>query len=245
MRVAVISDIHGNRVALDAALHDIGEQDVDKIVCLGDTVQGGPQPTETVEKLREAGFPIVLGNADAWLLNEESDSAEPTSDEQKEVRKWTLSKLSARDLEFLRTYQPTIEIELDNSERLLCFHGSPNSFDDILLPDTAEERWNELLGPYAPSIMAGGHTHTQQLRRIGKGLFFNPGSVGVVYDYHAPKDRFHTDPWAEYAILTHDGRYSGVEFKRAYYDLDVLLRAIGSTGRPHADRMIDGYLKAP
>jgi len=91
--------------------------------------------------------------------------------------------------------------------------------------------------------MAGGHTHTQQVRRIGEGLFFNPGSVGVAYNYYLPKDEFHTEPWAEYAILSYDQGYSGLEFRRAYYDLEQLVQVIRASGRPHVDHMIDDYRK--
>jgi predicted phosphodiesterase len=241
MRVAVISDVHGNCFALDAVLADIRKHPIDTTVCLGDTVQGGSQPTQTIERLRKTNCPIVLGNADAWLLKGESDTAEPTSVEQREVRTWTLSKLSSSDLEFLRSYQPTVEIELDDTKRLLCFHGSPTSYDDILLPDTPNERWDQLLGPYAPAIMAGGHTHTQHMRRIREGLFINPGSVGLAYDYHLPKEDLHTDPHAEYAVITYEPESQSVEFKRIPYDIEELIRVIETSGRPHADRMINDY----
>ena len=243
MRIAAVSDIHGNRFALDAALADIRKRRVDQIVCLGDTIQGGPQPAETVERLRKLGCPVVLGNADAWLLNEEADSTEPTSKEQREVRAWTLSKLSKGDIDFLRGYRPTTEVKLDGRQRLLCFHGSPTSYDDILLPDSPKEEWDRLLGPYSPAIMAGGHTHTQQIRRIRDGLFFNPGSVGVAYDIFLPKARFRTEPWAEYAILSHEREHNSLEFRRAYYDLEELIQVIESSGRPHMDHMIKDYRK--
>ena len=222
-------------------MDDIREQSVDQIVCLGDTVQGGAQPVETVEKLRELKFPIVMGNADAWLLDEKADSAEPTTDAQLKVRAWTLSKLSAIDVDFLRGYQPTVEIRLDKAHHLLCFHGSPTSYDDVLLPDTLKEKWDKLLGPYAPAIMTGGHTHTQQIRRIGEGLFFNPGSVGSVFDRYLPEDKFHEDPWAEYAILALDNGRLGVEFRQIPYDLDRLVGVVGASGRPYAERLIEDY----
>jgi predicted phosphodiesterase len=241
MRIAVISDIHGNRFALDVALNDIRAKSVERIVCLGDTVQGGAQPAETVEKLRELKCPVVMGNADAWLLSENADTAEPTTAEQHEVRAWTLSKLSSSDLRFLNIYRPTVEMALGNDERLLCFHGSPKSYDDVLLPGTPQDTWDRLLGPFAPAIMTGGHTHTQQVRRVGDGFFFNPGSIGVAYNGLLPEDRFHTDAWAEYAILSQDRGRLGVEFRRIPYDVERLIRIIRRSGRPHADRMIDAY----
>jgi predicted phosphodiesterase len=241
MRVAVISDIHGNLVALDAVLADVTRTGVDMIVCLGDTVQGGPQPLGTIRRLQETGFPVVMGNADDWLLKGESDTVEPVSKEQLDVRAWTISKLSAEDTAFIRGYRPTVEVDLDDSRRLLCFHGSPLSYDDVLLPETPGEQWDKLLGRFSPAIMAGGHTHTQQMRRVGGGLFFNPGSVGAVSDRFLPKDEHHNDPWAEYAILSHEQKRLGLDFRRVPYDVNELVRAIRASGRPHSEQMISAY----
>jgi predicted phosphodiesterase len=160
MRIALISDIHGNCFALDAALADLRSQPVDQIICLGDALQGGAQPAETAARLRELGCPIVMGNTDARLLAEENDTAEETTSPQREVRAWTRSQLAADDLAFIRGFQPTVEVALDGGQRLLRFHGSPTSYNDILLPSTPGEEWERLLGPYAPAIMVGGHTHT-------------------------------------------------------------------------------------
>lgn len=245
MRIAVISDIHGNCFALDAALADLRSQAVDQIICLGDAIQGGAQPAETVQRLRELACPIVMGNADAWLLAEENDTAEQTTEQQRDARLWSLSQLSADDLAFIRSFQPTVEIALDGGQRLLCFHGSPTSYDDILLPDTPREVWQRLLEPFAPAIMTGGHTHTQQMRRVGEGLFFNPGSIGVAYNIFLPEDQFHTDAWAEYAILTAgQGRLIALDFHRVPYDVEQLIQIVRSSGRPHAERMISDYQRA-
>ena len=241
MRVAAISDIHGNAYALGLVLDDLKKSAMDMVVCLGDTVQGGAQPTETVEALRRLGCPIVMGNADAWLLNEDGDTKEPTTSQQREVREWTISKLSSSDLDFLRSYQPTVTVDLDADRRLLCFHGSPHSFDDVLLPDTPNETWDQTLGGFSPSIMAGGHTHTQQLRRVREGLFFNPGSVGLAYDYHLSEESHHADPWAEYAVLTVEGGEPSVEFRRVPIDVDELVRITRTSGRPHADKVAADY----
>ena len=176
MRIAVISDIHGNCFALDAALADMRQASVDQIVCLGDTVQGGAQPTQTVERFRELGCPVVMGNADDWLLTGEGVTVGPTSQEQRDVRAWSLAQLSSDDLRYMRGFQSTVEIRIEGVPRLLCFHGSPFSYDDVLLPEMSKEQWDRLLEGSAHEIMAGGHTHTQQVRRFGNGerLFFNP-----------------------------------------------------------------------
>src|SRR5215831_17460539 len=123
MRIAVISDIHGNCVALDAVLADVRQRSVDEMVCLGDAIQGGAQPASTVERLRELGCPIVMGNADAWLLaDSETSTGEPVTEQQLAVKAWSLSQLRAEDRAFIQQFRPTIEINLEAGQQLLCFH---------------------------------------------------------------------------------------------------------------------------
>lgn len=250
MRIAVISDIHGNAFALDVALADVRRNAVDQIVCLGDAVQGGPQPAEVVGRLRELGCPVVMGNADAWLLTGEETGAENISEERlrkmNDVRDWALGQLSEADRAFIRAFRPTVEIPLDEARNLLCFHGSPASFDDIILPTTAEEEFQRLLVPHLPHIMTGGHTHMQQIRRIGASdsFFFNPGSVGLAYSHQQSEADFHLDAWAEYAILTVEGTQSqriALEFRRIPYDVNELLEVYRRSGRPYAEDASDQY----
>jgi putative phosphoesterase len=243
MRIALISDIHGNCFALDIVLADLRSESVDQIICLGDAIQGGPQPAETVQRLRALQCPIVMGNADAWLLEEESDAGEPSSQEMRDVRLWSLAQLSSDDQSFIQKFQPTVETTLEE-QRLLCFHGSPTSFNDILLPRTPAEEWERLLGPYTPAIMTGGHTHTQQLRRIGAGMFFNPGSVGLAYDVLQAHDQIQMNAWAEYAILTSEQGRLSLDFRRLPYDVEQIIEIYRASGRPHSDSRIDEYRRA-
>ena len=131
MRVAIISDIHGNCVAFDTVLAELRRHPTDKIVCLGDAVQGGPQPSEVVSRLRALACPVVLGNADAWLLTGEETGKEQIPPERRrkldEVRAWSLAQLSADDRAFIGRFQPTVTLPLDRGRSLLCFHGSPAS----------------------------------------------------------------------------------------------------------------------
>src|SRR5215831_2977947 len=108
MRIAVISDIHGNCVALDAVLADVRQRSVDEMVCLGDAIQGGAQPAETVARLRELGCPVVMGNADAWLLTGVETSPNETITERGRVtREWSLAHLSPEDRAFIAAFAPT------------------------------------------------------------------------------------------------------------------------------------------
>lgn len=245
MRIAVISDMHGNDLAFEAVDADIKSQNVDQIVCLGDAVQGGPQPAEVVQRLRRINCPVVMGNADAWLVSGEETGDEGIPPERlrkmAEIRRWSLSQLTEDDIDFISNFQPTVTIKLEDGLDLLCFHGSPTSFDDIILPAAPEEEFRKFLGPYTGRILTGGHTHAQQLRRIGDLFFFNPGSVGFAFSQHQPDGQFHTDPWAEYAILTVLNGQVSVEFRRLPFDANDLIRIYRESGRPFVEDAIAQY----
>jgi predicted phosphodiesterase len=193
---ALISDIHGNAAALEAVLDELAKLGVDDGIVLGDVAQGGDEPAEVLDRLAALGWPVILGNADAWLLDE---SVEVTDAAAIAKRGWTLEQLEERHLEQIAAFHPTYE-----RDGLLAFHGSPRHFDDILFPDTEE------LGPWLVDgvrMLAGGHTHFQWTRRVGDAVYVNPGSVGLpVYRWN---DRRAFGP-PEYAIVDGDS----VEFRR-------------------------------
>jgi putative phosphoesterase len=245
MRVAVISDMHGNDFAFEAVEADIKNQKVDQIVCLGDAIQGGSQPAAVVQRLRRLNCPVVMGNADAWLISGEETADEGIPPERLkkmgEIRLWSLSQLTEDDIGFISNFQPTVTIKLEDGLELLCFHGSPTSFDDIILPAAPEEEFQKSLGPYAGQILTGGHTHAQQIRRLGDLFFFNPGSVGFAYSHNQPDNEFHADPWAEYAILTAENGQASLEFRRVPFDARELIRIYHESGRPFAEDAIAQY----
>lgn len=245
MRIAIISDIHGNGVALDAVLKDIQESNVDHVVCLGDAVQGGPQPTEVVARLRELACPVVMGNADDWLLTGLDSGAENIPEERRirmdTVRDWQLIRLSENDLAFIRTFKPTVEIRLDDERTLLCYHGSPKSFDHVILPQTPDEEVRGYLEPQEKMIYTGGHTHMQFIRHFGRTFHFNPGSVGVAYRHDQPDDHFRLDPWAEYVVLSSHVGNLALEFRRVTFDVQSLASVYMASGRPFAESAIAEY----
>lgn len=239
MKIGIIADIHGNYVALAAALADLDRAAPDRVVCLGDAIQGGPQPGEVVRALRERGWPVVMGNADAWLLTGVETADEGAAPERKvkmdAVRAWSLAHLAPDERDYIASFTPTVPLPLADGRNLLAFHGSPDSFDDILLPETPEEEFQRRCGPYADHILCGGHTHLQQVRRLGDTFFFNPGSVGLAYNRAQPETGFHADPWAEYALLTVADGAIGLEFRRVPFDAAELRRVYAASGRPYAE----------
>ena len=245
MRLAIFSDIHGNALALDAVLDDLRADPPDQTVCLGDAIQGGPQPALVAARVRAVGCPVVMGNADDFLLRGSESHGEQVSPERQRqldtVREWSLSQLSPDDLEFIAGFQPTVELDLGGGRSLLCFHGSPASFNDILLPNTPDAEVLKLLSPYQPRFMCGGHTHVQHLRRLGDSFYFNPGAVGLAYNHDQPEDGFRANPWAEYAVLTVDGARLSLDFRRVPYDPALIIRVYQSSGRPFAETAIAQY----
>src|ERR1700730_14611892 len=175
--IALVSDIHGSDDALAAVVTELDQLGVDRVLCLGDAVQGGDQPREVLNRLAALGWPVVLGNADAFLLEVPSDSPEPLTQGHLEKREWTLAQLDPSQLEQIRSFAATLDIELDDGVTLRAFHGSPQSYDDVLLPDTPDAQVERLLGGSGVDVLAGGHTHLQWTRYVDGALFVNPGSV--------------------------------------------------------------------
>lgn len=245
MRIAIFSDIHGNDLAFEKVEGDIKGQGVEQIVCLGDAIQGGAQPAAVVERLRGLNCPVVMGNADAWMLSgiETADEGIPPERKIKmeAIRQWSLSQLTEDDRIFIKNFKPTITILLEKNLNLLCFHASPANFDDVILPAIPEDEFQKFLGAYKGNILTGGHTHAQQIRRLGEYFFFNPGSVGFAYAHYQPDGQFKADAWAEYAILTVQHGQSSLEFRRVPFEADELIRTYRQSGRPFADEAIAQY----
>ena len=230
MRLALLSDQHGNDVAFRAALEDVERLGVEDIVCLGDVAQAGPEPAQTLDRLAALDCETVLGNSDAFLLDVPTDSPEPVTERQLEVRDWTLSQLDTTHLEQIASFAPVLGRELDGVSLLLC-HGAPQSYDDVLLPELGGEALEPFLGHDA-ALLAGGHTHLQWTRRIGDALYANPGSVGISYDRHA--DPFVVRPLAEWALVTAVEGAVAVEFRQVPYRVEDVTAATKRSGRPYA-----------
>lgn len=237
MRVALVADIHGNSVSLDAVLSDIEREGVGRVVCLGDVAATGPQPRETVERLMELDPTTVMGNADEDMLRplrfvssvKESGDARRVSD----IDRWCAGELSEKHRKYIRTFRKTVEVDV-GGRRLLCFHGSPRSNTDVIVSTTPDKELAAMLsGHTGTDVMAGGHTHSQMARRYGSVMFVNPGSVGLPVDGEG--DEAHNPPWAEYAIVSSEGEASSVEMRRVAVDVGAVRGAALASGMPHAE----------
>lgn len=154
-----------------------------------------------------------------------------------EITRWCSEALSEREWEYLRSCQPVMEQSLGDGRGLLCFHGSPRSFDEVISATTPDDLLSDMLSGHRASVFAGGHTHVQLLRRRGEALVLNPGSVGLPGvgpgTPDLPVNRQVT--WAEYAVLkVRDGRF-GIDLRRVPVDVRRMLEAAHVSSMPHLD----------
>ena len=239
MRIAVIADIHGNLIALDAVLAEISAQGIETSVCLGDVAGLGPYPREVLARLQALACPVVMGNADEFLLDPSlldpanHPQADPRTRRMHEMERWTAAQLTPADKEYVRTFQPAVEVRIGEDAVILCYHGSPRSSWDEIRVSTPDVEMVSLLGYRRTLVMAGGHTHEQFVRRLDQSIVINPGSVGLPYETLAGSD-FRNPPWAEYAVVTAEGDRLAVELRRVPVDQAVIREALLASSLPHA-----------
>lgn len=242
MRIALLADIHGNMTALDAVLTSLESEPIDQVICLGDVAIFGPQPRETLACLRSLGCPVVMGNTDAWAL---APKVHPVRDDDSakfnDIEFWGALQLTGEDKLFIQTFQATVTVDLGGGDRLLCYHGSPRSFDDPILATTPDESLQEMLAGQQATVMAGGHTHVTMLRRFQTTMLVNPGSVGLPFEItiDPPGDR--NPPWAEFAVLEWQAGQLSVKFHRVPVDMDQLAQQVVNSGMPHCDWWLAGW----
>ncbi len=242
MRIALISDIHGNLVALQTVLADIKTARVDQIVCLGDVAANGSQPREVIEHIRDLGCPIVRGNTDDWFLVPQT--FDPNSERERRLMtmlNWAMEKFSPADFDFMRTFQPTIQTPLDNGATLLCYHGSPQANADVILSTTPDDELARMIGDRRATVLAGGHTHQQMLRRYLDAFVVTVGSIGMPFARGSISQQDRHPPWSEYAIVDARGRNLAVELRRVPLDVNAVARAARASGMPDAERWVSEW----
>jgi len=244
MRIAFISDIHGNFTALQAVLADIKSQNIDQIVCLGDTVTLGPQPKEVLNTLRELNCILIKGNHDAAILDpEEAEKYEITEHLIPDLY-WGRERLTLDDLNFIGSFKSTHEIKLSNGVTILCFHGSPLSPTHLIQSTTPTDVLDRYFEGYKADVFIGGHSHIQMYRRHGEKLVLNSGSVGNTFVFaYAPGNIPSLLPWAEYTIISQNENYLDVDLRRIYFDTDELIKLVKQSGLPGTDWWLRQYPK--
>lgn len=208
MEIGVLSDIHGNKVALEAVLADMPS--VDALVCAGDVVGYNPWHAECVEAMRERDVPTVMGNHDRAVVGETSFGFNSMAGAGVQHARETLSD---EHIEWLADC-PESQRVFDGRVKLV--HSHPERRDHYTYPEEFSPR---LLGD--EDVLVLGHTHIQHHESYEEGIVMNPGSVGQ------PRDG---DPRAAYAVL--DLGEMAVTEHRTPYDIERVQEAVDREGLP-------------
>lgn len=245
MRIALISDIHGNLTSLEAVLADIARQEVNQIIFLGDAVTLGPQPREVFSRLRELGCPCILGNHETFLLAPALLKDYTNQPWVLEVITWCRQQLTPDDLAFLHTFHPYLEVSLDperpKASKMLCFHGSPHSNQDVILATTEKKKLKKMFAGHKAAIMAGGHTHVQMMRQHNGTVLLNPGSVGMPFQATPFKGAPRILPWAEYAMVNWSNRVLSIDLRRVPVSLEAILVAATTSDMPDRQNWVNNW----
>ena len=241
MRIALISDLHGNEVALQAVFADLGRVGVDQLICLGDVATLGPRPNAVLAMLRERGCPCILGNHDEFLLDPGLIRAYTEAPIVVESVDWCRAQLSPAELDFVATFQRGLRLDLGGGDALLLFHGSPLSHMQDLLATTPPAELDRLLGPHTATVMACGHTHIQMLRQHRGMLLVNPGSVGMPFREYVHGQVPRLMAHAEYAILEAGPSGISVNLRRIPLDKRQLRDAAAASAIPLRPMLVAEY----
>lgn len=244
MKLAVLSDIHGNLPALEAVLADAQALGVDAHLNLGDIVSGPLWPAETADRLMPLGWPTLAGNHERQLLTQSADAMGATD-------RHTRTRLQPHHLAWLASLPATLPWRDD----LLLCHGTPTSDLQYLMetvtPDhrpggppgvrvaTREEllaRLGDALLGVPGSLVLCGHTHLPRCERLADGRrVANPGSVGLpAYDDEHPHPHLVEtgSPHARYAVVTREAQGWQVTLRQVAYDHEAVARQAERHGRP-------------
>ena len=236
MRVGVITDIHANLPALQAALARIDEIGVDGVYCGGDLVGYGPHPNEVCRLINERGMPTIYGNYDYAIGRDLEDCGCAYIDQhdrelgQRSVV-WTLEHTDEWAKDFMRGLPFDLRFELGGA-RVRLVHGSPRKVNEYLFENKPARTFERIAAGADCDVLVFGHTHKPWVHEYGGVLFVNCGSVGK------PKDG---DPRGAFAVLD-SSKAGGVQatIERVTYDAGGVAREVSDAGLPeeYAERLV-------
>jgi predicted phosphodiesterase len=227
VRVAILSDIHGNAVALEACLADLAVAGgADRIVAAGDLCMDGPRPRKVLRRLKEAGAHVVRGNTDRMIALDDPATYET---EDREAIMWQRGALGQDWVAWLGAAPMTVAIGHD-AAGLLISHATPKRDDEHIWPDASDAQLEALTEGVSQHTMAFGHLHVPYVRMWRDRMFVNVASAGL------PKDG---DARVHYAILTQRSGGWSVRSRRVTFDVDKVERQIRKSGMPNVAERVD------
>jgi putative phosphoesterase len=237
MRIAVITDIHGNLPALEATLDAIEGLGVDRVYCGGDLVGYGPRPSEVCALIEGRGIPTIYGNYDFAIARDLEDcGCAYITPHDREIGQlsvdWTLAHTDAAAKRFMAGLPFDLRLEM-GGRRVRLVHGSPRKVNEYLFEDKPARLYERLASQADCDVLVFGHTHKPWVREYGGVLFVNCGSVGK------PKDG---DPRGAFALLELTGDRIEAAIERVPYDALAVAREMRAVGLP--DELAEKLVKA-
>ncbi|MFC7062215.1 metallophosphoesterase family protein [Halobacillus seohaensis] len=228
MRLAFISDIHGNARALEAVLEDIEKRNIDQLFVLGDISYRGLEPQRSVEMVRKLDAKVIKGNADEWVVRgvQEGEVPDEVIEGMNDEKDWSTSKMTGESVRYLNDLPKEINEEFEGVN-IHGFHATPGNLFEVVLPTETEESMKEhLMVNKMADIYVYGHIHKPYIRHIDGKVVINTGSVGLPFDGLAQPS---------YAIV--DIEDSGVQTSivRTNYDLERLVEDVKASDYPQKD----------
>src|SRR5918995_4178941 len=225
--VAIVTDIHANVPALEAALRRTKELGVEDLYCGGDLVGYGQRPNEVCRLIEERAIPTLYGNYDWAIARDEEDCRCAYRDEHdREIGQlsvdWTLANTDRRSKDFMRELPFDRRFELAG-KRVRLVHGSPRKVNEYLFEDKPAHTFARIARRAECDVLVFGHTHKPWIHEYGGVLFVNCGSVGK------PKDG---DRRGGFAVLEDAGGMVDSCIERFEYDVARVAREIGPSGLP-------------
>ncbi|MGA8745995.1 MAG: metallophosphoesterase family protein [Solirubrobacterales bacterium] len=225
--VAVITDIHANLPALQAALSRVEEIGPDALYCGGDLVGYGPWPNEVCRTIEDRAIPTIYGNYDYAIGRAEEDcGCAYITEHDRELGQlsvdWTLEHTDQRSKDFMRELPFDLRFELGGS-RVRLVHGSPRKVNEYLFEDKPARTFERIAAGADCDVLVFGHTHKPWIDEYGGVLFVNCGSVGK------PKDG---NPRGAFAVLEECEAGVSARVERFAYDADFASRELISAGLP-------------
>lgn len=239
MRIAVVSDIHGNRTAFEAVLADLRQTAPDLILHGGDLADGGSSPVEIVDRIRDLGWPGVVGNTDEMLFRPESltefasqlPKLQPMFSAIGEMAAATREALGEERLAWLRGL-PHMHVRAP----MALVHASPGSPWRAPAPEASDAELESVYAPLGQPVAVYGHIHRSYIRSVNGMAVVNTGSVSMSYD---------GDRRAAYLLL--DG--SSPTIRRVEYAVDREVKALAGCSLPHSDwvakMLVSGSFQMP
>src|SRR5919106_479100 len=236
-RVAVITDIHSNLAALEAALARIDTDGIDDVYCGGDLVGYGPRPNDVCSLISERGIPTIYGNYDWAIARDEEDCrCAYVTQHDREIGQlsvdWTLRHTDRISKAFMHDLPFDLRFEL-GGKRVRLVHGSPRKVNEYLFEEKPARTFERIAALADCDVLVFGHTHKPWRHEYGGVLFVNCGSVGK------PKDG---DPRASFAVLGEGEGGLEVTIERVAYDALAVAREMRAVGLP--DELADKLVKA-